>query len=211
MSEKKCWACTSPLKQKQKICLGCQSWQDWRKFINISNTSIALVIALISVISLVGSRLLDLYSDLFPTQEVNITGHFDSNNQSINLRAYNFGDVPANLGSNIRCIFGLEDAMGNEDRTGGTEVEFWTTGDRIAQPAESLPIEYAPQTLDFDTGQHQALCFGALNYLGTTNHTEFFFLVIVPNGDHIWWPIESLFTTQDAIEELYPREYRFQR
>lgn len=212
MKEVSCWACLSPLKDKhQKVCLECNSWQNWRRFVSISNTSVALLIALLSVLTLVSTTLLAVYDEFFPELEVNISGYFNTKNQLITLNAYNFGTKPANLGSNIRCTFGLEDAMGHAKDNEGVEVEFWSIDAKVVNPNSGLKIEFIPQVADFDLSKYQVLCFGALNYFDRATLVEPFFLAIVPETGNTWWPIESTATTNELIEALYPKKVIFQR
>lgn len=211
MTEVNCWACLTPLKKHQKVCLKCNSWQNWRRHISISNTSVALLIALLSVVTLVGTKLLELYDEFYPELEVHLSGHFDTESQVITLNAYNFGNEPAKLGSNIRCTFGLENAMGHAKTNEGVEVEFWSIDVRIVTPSGALKTEFIPQFSDFDHSHHQVLCFGALNYFDRTTLVEPFFLAIVPETGHTWWPIEGQATTKEIIEALYPKIVEFQR
>ncbi len=193
------------------LCTNCNSWQNWRRYISISNTFLALLIALISVLTLAGSKFVDLYNGVFPDREVNISGYFDKRNRKIVLNVYNFGNVPANLASNIQCVFGLENALGNSMTNEGTEIEYWTGAEKIVLAGKSLLIEYDPQIPKFDAGDQQILCFSALNYLDRGNKVENYFMAIIPNLDHIWWPIETHFTTEDEIQSIYPRELNFQQ
>lgn len=211
MKEQACWACGTSLKKDQKVCLECGSWQTWRRYIGISNTSLALLIALLSIVSLGGRTLLDLYEEFYPDLEVNLSGQFDSERQTIHLRAYNFGNKSANLGANIRCTFGLDNAMGHSKENDGFEVEFWSIEKRIVAPSAALQIEFKPQVLAFDPKQEQVICFGALNYFDRSTQVESFFLTIIPNSDHRWWPIEGIPTTEKEIELLYPKSVSFQR
>lgn len=210
MTEKNCWACLSPLKKQQKVCLNCNSWQNWRRFVSASNTSVALLIALLSVLTLVGTKLLYLYDEFYPTLEVHISGYFNSESRAITLNAYNFGTKSANFGQNIRCTFGLEDAMGHAKDNEGVEVEFWSTTASLVPPNSALQIEFRPQIPAFDPKYEQVLCFGALNYLDRKTLVEPFFLAIIPNASHTWWPIEGLATTEEIIEALYPKQVTFQ-
>ncbi|WP_172978768.1 hypothetical protein [Roseovarius sp. THAF8] len=170
-----------------------------------------MLIALLSVATLVGTKLLELYDEFFPDLEVNLAGHFNTESRLLTVNAYNFGVDSANLGSNIRCTFGLEDAMGHAKDNEGVEVEFWSIHEKIVSPKSALQIQFTPQVSDFDPGHHQVLCFGALNYFDRTTLVEPFFLTIVPNTDHVWWPVEGMATTNELIEALYPKEIKFQR
>ncbi|PTR35590.1 hypothetical protein SAMN05216376_12035 [Mameliella alba] len=210
MAEENCWACLSPLKKHQRVCLNCNSWQGWRGWVGISNTTVALLIALLSVVALIGEKLLALHDEYYPNLEVHISGYFDSESRVITLNIYNFGEKPANFGSNLRCTFGLKDAMGHSKNNEGVEVEFWSTSARIVSPESALQIEFTPQVLAFDPMHEQVLCFGALNYFDRTTLVEPFFLTIVPNSEHIWWPIEGFSTTNELIEALYPKKVTFQ-
>lgn len=209
MTEVNCWACRTPLKKRQKICLECNSWQDWRRHISISNTSLALLIALFSVVTLVGTKFLEFYDELHPELEIHLSGHFDTKGQVITLNAYNFGTVPANLASNIRCTFGLENAMGHAKSNEGVEVEFWTTDTKMVPPNSALEVDFIPQFSDFDPSHYQVLCFGALEYFDRSGQVEPFFLSIAPETGHTWWPIESWATTEENVELLYPRKVDF--
>ncbi|MEP1765538.1 MAG: hypothetical protein ABJJ53_02620 [Sulfitobacter sp.] len=211
MKEKVCWACGSSLKTDQKVCLECGSWQNWRRHVGISNTSLALLVALLSVASLGSRTLLDFYDEFYPDLEVNLSGYFDSERKIINLSAYNFGNKSANFGSNLRCTFGLDNAMGHSKENDGLEVEFWSTKESIVAPSAALQIEFKPQVLLFDPELEQVICFGALNYFDRSTQVEPFFLTIIPNADHLWWPIEGIPTTQQEIELLYPKPVSFQR
>lgn len=172
----------------------------------ISNTTIALLIALISVTALFSSSFQYIYAKVFPDREVHISGHFSTSDQSITLSAYNYGQVAASFGSNIQCVFGLENAMGSTRTEDGVEVEFWTVEERIVLPEASMRMNYAPQFRPFESGNEQILCFGGLTYLDNSGLVEYFFLAIVPTEGHSFWPIEAIFTTPEQIELLYPRD-----
>lgn len=210
MAGKHCWACLKPILEKQKICLECNSWQNWQRFVTISNTSVALLIALLSVGTLVGTQVKGVYDEYYPLLEVHISGHFNSEARTITLDTYNFGSVSANFGSNINCVFGLEDAMGHPKDNDGLEIEFWTIAPKRVDPHSAHKIEYIPQASDFDPESSQVLCFGALNYHDRATTVEPFFLAIIPREENTWWAIEGWPTTERLIELMYPKPVTFQ-
>lgn len=203
---KTCWACREDLSEGQVICLKCNSWQNWQRYMNLSSSTLSLLVALVSVSTVLAGVGIDQYRRVFPVEEVHVSGYFDTVTREMSLNVFNYGDVAANMASNVNCVFGLKDALSYGKTDLGTEVSFWTTDEKISSPGYNLKVAYYPQLRAFDQGSEQVICFSALNYLGARAHREIFFLSIQPEQNSRWWAVEAWFTTADVVEQLYPRE-----
>jgi hypothetical protein len=165
------------------------------------------LIALASVLAILVTNVSTFRRELFPLREVFISGHFDVVNNEISLDVFNFGDVPANFASNIRCVFRAGGPPQSWDNNIGEEIEFWAEGPRFVEPHVAHQVKYASQVGEFAAGPDQVICHSALSYLGRKTPHEYFLLTIIPNAANQYWPIEALPDSKDGIEAFYPRDF----
>ena len=207
LETRECWACRSHLSEAQLVCTKCSSWQNWRRFLGLTNTTLALLIALASILAILATNIGNVRRELFPLREVFISGYFNADNLEISLDVFNFGDVPASLASNIRCVFRANGPPQSWNNDTGEEIEFWASGPRFVGFGEPTQVKYTSQVGAFAAGESQVICHSALSYLGRQTPQEYFLITIVPNAANQYWPIETWPDSRSGIEAFYPRDF----
>lgn len=146
-TEHTCWACQTPLKRRQKICLECESWQNWRKYLSISNATLGLLVALIAVTSALLPNLVKLGTrDLkrFDLISGSVTSSED-NRVTIQLKVLNSGNINVITPLLIFCYSAVEP---NEDSKYIMSVkaeenfEFHSSERELVMPNEITTVEY---------------------------------------------------------------------
>lgn len=99
MTSRTCWACQSPLMEKQKYCRECEHWQNWRSYFGFSSTVLSLLVALIAVVGAVAPQLAKVTERKFHL--IQYVGSYYSGNIEISL--INVGSTSTVFSESITC------------------------------------------------------------------------------------------------------------